>query len=893
MVFFAVVLGAAVLCCSVLLVFGCVCHLFKRHGFTNFEDEESVRDVSMYPTNQSVHDSSDVTFEPLPDILAKTLSSRALRPRITCSDKEKQLAAAKLVTIYKSFPRNQLLYIKEIGLGWFGQVLQGSAENILPESRHIKVVVKILKDDATANEKALFLEEVAPYRELDHPNIVRLLGQCTETTPFLTILEYSEMGDLKSYLLTNKSGPFIQFAIDAAKGLSFMHKHSYIHHDFAARNCLLMSDLSLKVGDYGIGEDLYREDYYDTGRDLLPIRWMSPESLEVKQGVWQLKEFTVQSNVWSLSVLLWEIVCVGRRPYINLRDEDVLQKVIREGTAKLPPPGSDIPLHDRWFEIMEMCWQDVEDRPSTDDILAFLQQIEEEMTSLSHDLSAATSNGPVNQTCPQSPSSFDSKFVMSKNVNQSNQHVAEVLVHRVDDGGQKQGFDDDFSKSVNIKKNKNSEGFEDDFVHVEENANDLSYLSQNDSILAYGGNSSEIDKDIFAPDQNLNLQHPPVPVGMSTPSKQLLTGKSNLSEGYNTALSNGTSLNSKYVTASDGNLHVSAFNPDLVRSNSQSISPFNPDFVRSDHKSKHSSKELFGEKSENQNSDEGYRTGMSNSAPDIVLNNHSDTGSTKQTHDLGNDNDLNQNEDMNNIQSLKRLSPKFSDLETEKAKEIYMSKGAGLPTSIVHKSRSLGTIPEDGIPSDNTSQSGVVFDDPESDIGMNFEWDDYEGEQLVGRVRFTSDESVGSSRSPRHVEVEEWPFDQDSSSESHSKPGSIASDSDAEVTRMSVGSNSSIDTRARIASILTNRLNSLIKQTNTSHSGQGMFYSFSQYDNDLDSPEHAFTDTDHPLGKASVHPDAQAVLSMPSGSQGREAIDVSDETLPQGQYCVRIWMLLC
>lgn len=530
-----------------------------------------------------------------------------------------------------------------------------------------------------------------------------------------------------------------------------------------------------------------------------------------------------------------------------------------------------------------MCWQDIEDRPSTDDILAFLQQIEEEMTSQSNDQNTVTSSEPLNLTGTQSPTSFDSKFVMSKNVNQSNQHVAEVLVHRVDETGQRLSFDDDFSKSVKIQKNKNPDGFEDNFIHGEENVNDSSYLSQNDSILACGGNNSEIDKDIFSPDQNLNLKHPPVPVGMSTPSKHLINGKSNLSEGYNTALSNNTALNSKYITAQDGNLHVSTFNPDLARSNSQSISPFNPDFIRSD-KSKHSSKQLFTERSDHQSSDDGYRTGMSSSAPDIVLNNHSDTGLTKQTDNIPSETDS--NEDMDDVQPFTRLSPKLSDLETEKAKEIYMTKGAGLPTSIVQKSRSLGTIPEDGIPSDNTSQSGVVFDDPESDIGMNFEWDDYEGEQLVGHVRLMSDESIGSARSPRHVEVEEWPFDQDSGSESHSKPGSLASDSDAEVTRLSMESNTSIDTRARIASILTNRLNSLIKQTNTPHSSQGMFYSFSNYDNDLDSPEHAFTDTDHPLGKASVNPDEQAVVSIPSGSRPVEAVDQFEEVLPQGQVII-------
>ena len=63
---------------------------------------ESGNGVSMYPTNESVADMSvsSVTFEPLPDILAKTVGSRALRPRITCIDKQKQATAAKLVSKY-------------------------------------------------------------------------------------------------------------------------------------------------------------------------------------------------------------------------------------------------------------------------------------------------------------------------------------------------------------------------------------------------------------------------------------------------------------------------------------------------------------------------------------------------------------------------------------------------------------------------------------------------------------------------------------------------------------------------------------------------------------------------------------------------------------------------
>jgi len=61
---------------------------------------ESGRNVSMYSSNENSQDTSNVNFEPLPDILAKTVSSRALRPRISSANSEKQAAAAKLVSEY-------------------------------------------------------------------------------------------------------------------------------------------------------------------------------------------------------------------------------------------------------------------------------------------------------------------------------------------------------------------------------------------------------------------------------------------------------------------------------------------------------------------------------------------------------------------------------------------------------------------------------------------------------------------------------------------------------------------------------------------------------------------------------------------------------------------------
>jgi hypothetical protein len=71
----------------------------------------------------------------------------------------------------------------------FLQVVEGEAQNIVPEQKTSKVMVKILHEDATTTDQMYFLHEVKPYRELNHPNILKLLGRCLETDPFLILLE--------------------------------------------------------------------------------------------------------------------------------------------------------------------------------------------------------------------------------------------------------------------------------------------------------------------------------------------------------------------------------------------------------------------------------------------------------------------------------------------------------------------------------------------------------------------------------------------------------------------------------------------------------------------------------------------------------------------------------
>lgn len=63
-----------------------------------------------------------------------------------------------------NFPREQLQYLQEIGIGWFGRVVEGEASQICDNEEKTSVIVKILREEASPSEHLHFLHEVRPYR---------------------------------------------------------------------------------------------------------------------------------------------------------------------------------------------------------------------------------------------------------------------------------------------------------------------------------------------------------------------------------------------------------------------------------------------------------------------------------------------------------------------------------------------------------------------------------------------------------------------------------------------------------------------------------------------------------------------------------------------------------
>nr|CAH8873322.1 unnamed protein product [Trichobilharzia regenti] len=234
-------------------------------------------------------------------------------------------------------PAENIVLNRRVGQGAFGLVFGGEAKkNDLWEA----VAVKVINEKATYEGKIDFLSEAKLMRSLNHPNVVRLIGiSLNPKANLYLIMELMLLGDLKTYLLSRRilaqrspnhedirPSTLTQMSLDIGQGVAYLHSKHLIHRDIACRNCLVSADRTVKIGDFGLTRQAAKnssEVYYRFTRNCeLPIRWMSPEAVQF--GV-----FSIQSDIWSFGITLYEIITFGVFPYNGLGDVEVVERVKR------------------------------------------------------------------------------------------------------------------------------------------------------------------------------------------------------------------------------------------------------------------------------------------------------------------------------------------------------------------------------------------------------------------------------------------------------------------------------------------------------------------------------------------------------------------------------------
>ncbi|XP_064398809.1 fibroblast growth factor receptor-like [Halichondria panicea] len=107
-----------------------------------------------------------------------------------------------------------------------------------------------------------------------------------------------------------------------ALGMAYLaEQQKFVHRDLAARNCMLDSGGGIRVGDFGLAEDVYTSGYFrqtDRANVKLPYKWMALESLN--DAI-----FTEKTDVWSYGVTVWEVFNGGRTPYPAVDPHSLIQ----------------------------------------------------------------------------------------------------------------------------------------------------------------------------------------------------------------------------------------------------------------------------------------------------------------------------------------------------------------------------------------------------------------------------------------------------------------------------------------------------------------------------------------------------------------------------------------
>ncbi|XP_054432833.1 proto-oncogene tyrosine-protein kinase receptor Ret isoform X2 [Pteronotus mesoamericanus] len=235
--------------------------------------------------------SAEMTFRrPAQAFPVSYSSSSARRPSLDSMENQVSVDAFKIPEDPKwEFPRKNLVLGKTLGEGEFGKVVEATAFRLKGKAGYTTVAVKMLKENASPNELRDLLSEFNLLKQVNHPNVIKLYGACSQDGPLLLIVEYAKYGSLRGFLReSRKAGPgyvgsrgsrnssyldnpderaltmgdLISFAWQISRGMRYLAEMKLVHRDLAARNVLVAEGRKMKISDFGLSRDVYEEDSY-------------------------------------------------------------------------------------------------------------------------------------------------------------------------------------------------------------------------------------------------------------------------------------------------------------------------------------------------------------------------------------------------------------------------------------------------------------------------------------------------------------------------------------------------------------------------------------------------------------------------------------------------------
>ncbi|XP_012508436.1 PREDICTED: cyclin-dependent kinase 2 isoform X1 [Propithecus coquereli] len=194
--------------------------------------------------------------------------------------------------------------VEKIGEGTYGVVYK--ARNKL--TGEVVALKKIRLDTETEGVPSTAIREISLLKELNHPNIVKLLDVIHTENKLYLVFEFLHQ-DLKKFMdasaLTGIPLPLIKsYLFQLLQGLAFCHSHRVLHRDLKPQNLLINAEGAIKLADFGLAR-AFGVPVRTYTHEVVTLWYRAPEILL------GCKYYSTAVDIWSLGCIFAEmhLVC--------------------------------------------------------------------------------------------------------------------------------------------------------------------------------------------------------------------------------------------------------------------------------------------------------------------------------------------------------------------------------------------------------------------------------------------------------------------------------------------------------------------------------------------------------------------------------------------------------